>query len=370
MTTSSFAGEPRPETSQQRACPGCGQPLEYDPAVGALRCAHCGTVAEFHTATGKLAELDYDAVLRELPPEEERPVVLQVRCENCGAEFDFPENVTAGRCDYCKSPICAGERSPRTIRPGAILPFALPEEKAHQAFENWLCQRWFLPGAVKREAGRRQLSGELLPFWLYSCHTVSHYVGQRGIYYYVTEHYTVRENGRTVRRTRQVRRTRWYPAGGVVEARFSKLLVPGITTLPESLLAELEPWYLGSLEEYRADCVRGFQEHCYDRGLRESFEAAKPLMEPEIERRIRGDIGGDAQIIDQQRTDYDQVRFRHLLLPVWRSSFVWRGREYCYFINARTGEVQGERPWSVLKIILAILGFAVLIAIGVLLTLE
>jgi hypothetical protein len=41
-------------------------------------------------------------------------------------------------------------------------------------------------------------------------HFQSSYTGQRGDDYWTTETYTTTENGRSVTRTRQVRRTRWH----------------------------------------------------------------------------------------------------------------------------------------------------------------
>ena len=40
---------------------------------------------------------------------------------------------------------------------------------------------------------RNRLDGVYLPFWTYDAHTTSHYTGQRGEYYYVTETYTDRD---------------------------------------------------------------------------------------------------------------------------------------------------------------------------------
>ena len=56
-----------------------------------------------------------------------------------------------------------------------------------------------------------------------------------------------------------------------------------------------------------------------------------------------------------------QSTFKHLLLPLWISSFRYGDRVFRVLVNARTGEVQGERPWSVPKILLLILGIAAVV---------
>ena len=47
-----------------------------------------------------------------------------------------------------------------------------------------------------------------------------------------------------------------------------------------------------------------------------------------------------------------------MLLPVWSASFDYRGKTYRYVINGRNGTIQDERPYSFIKI-----GIAVFLAI-------
>ena len=54
-----------------------------------------------------------------------------------------------------------------------------------------------------------------------------------------------------------------------------------------------------------------------------------------------------------------------MLLPVWISSYRFSNTVYRFLVNARTGEVQGERPWSWVKILLAVLfGLMLLCGMG------
>ena len=78
-------------------------------------------------------------------------------------------------------------------------------------------------------------------------------------------------------------------------------------------------------------------------------------MEPEIEETIRWDIGGDEQRIHHKTTYYSDITFKYILLPVWISAYRFKDKTYQFLVNARTGEVQGERPWSWIKITLAVL---------------
>ena len=81
-----------------------------------------------------------------------------------------------------------------------------------------------------------------------------------------------------------------------------------------------------------------------------------------IQSDVRHDIGGDEQRIDAVDTDWSDETFKHILLPVWMAAYRYRGKSFRFVVNAQTGEVQGERPWSAWKIAFAVL--LVLIAAG------
>ena len=73
-------------------------------------------------------------------------------------------------------------------------------------------------------------------------------------------------------------------------------------------------------------------------------------MQPVIEDSIKRDIGGDVQQIHSIHTDYQDITFKHILLPLWISAYKYNDKTYRFTVNARTGEVQGERPYSGWKI--------------------
>jgi hypothetical protein len=57
--------------------------------------------------------------------------------------------------------------------------------------------------------------------------------------------------------------------------------------------------------------------------------------------------------------------FKLVLLPIWIAAYLYGGKTYQVFVNAHTGEVVGERPYSIPKIVAAVV--AGLIAAGVVL---
>jgi hypothetical protein len=70
---------------------------------------------------------------------------------------------------------------------------------------------------------------------------------------------------------------------------------------------------------------------------------------------VNRDIGGDHQRITTLSTTHSAITYKHVLLPMWICSYRFRSKVYRFLVNARTGEVQGQRPWSWIKITLTAL---------------
>jgi LSD1 subclass zinc finger protein len=350
--------------NQQRQfpCKQCGANLQYAPGTRTLKCPYCGTANEIPESTETVEELDFHAWLAKVADEQPTDEALTVKCNTCGAEATLATNVTADRCPFCGSPIVAQAMSSRRIKPQALLPFSVTREQAVNAFRTWVRSLWFAPNALKRTAeAEAGIKGIYIPSWTYDCDTTSHYTGQRGDDYWVTETYTTTVNGKRVTRTRQVRKTRWRYASGTVHNRFDDLLVLATDALPRKYAERLEPWDLHSATAYSDEYLSGFVAQSYQVDLPSGFEIAREMMVDPIERSIRHDIGGDHQRIDSVDTRYHHITFKHLLLPVWLSAYRYNNRTFRFMVNARTGEVQGERPYSAVKIALLIVAILAIV---------
>lgn len=366
MTDTAHPPEANP---RQFPCGNCGATLFWDPGTTSLRCPYCGTenaVAPASAAAGAVRELDFNAHLAELAGRADTVEAVTVRCDGCGAEQGLQPGQTAATCVFCGSGLVAQRTVRRLIKPQSVLPFAVPRERAVGLFAAWLSGRWFAPGNLKLLAERDGLRGVYVPAWTYDANTDTRYEGQRGDDYWDTETYTTTENGRSVTRTRQVRRTRWHHVSGTVWNQFDDVLVLAVRSLPPRAEA-LEPWDLASLVPYDDRYLSGFVAEGYTVNLEEGFGVARQKMAPTIDQSIRRDIGGDHQRVGSADTSYHDITFKHLLLPMWVSAYRYQGKAYTFLVNARTGEVQGDRPYSVWKIVgLVLLILAVVVTIALL----
>lgn len=347
------------------ACKQCGADLKFAPGVSMLKCPYCEHEMEIEVDHAALAaaheEQDFHAALAAVSEQKETFEVHTVKCGTCAAETSFSKNIDADECPYCGTSIVrGGEATQKIIKPQGLLPFKIVQKAALELFQGWIKSRWFAPNKLKLYARvDSKLQGVYVPHWTYDSNTTTDYTGQRGEHYWVTEHYT---DSQGKSQTRRVRKTRWYYASGRVYNSFDDVLVLASESLPRKHAEKLEPWDLRELMPYQEEFLSGFRAENYSVGLEAGFERAKQLMAPQINQTIRRDIGGDEQRISSTQVQYSNISFKHLLLPVWVSAFRFKDKVFRFLVNARTGEVQGERPWSWLKITGAVLGGIALIA--------
>ena len=351
-------------------CKSCGAILHFAPGTHQLQCTYCGAANEIaDTAAGLVVSFDYQDFIADKFGGAPSQVANVVSCKNCGASTTLPPEVNSDNCAFCASPLVISDAQRTQItKPHYILPFVVAQPQALESFRNWLKRLWFAPSDLSKmvSGDARQFKGIYIPHWSYDSDTVSDYSGSRGEYYYTTESYTETVNGEQVTRTREVRHTAWYSVSGTVECDFNDILISASHSLPQNVANRLEPWRLESLVHYNEQYVSGFRSELYQVDAANGFEAAKQRMGPDIRNTILADIGGDEQHINGYDTRYNNTALKYLLLPAWISAYKYNNKLYHFTVNACTGEVVGERPYSAVKIALAVIaGIALLVAVFV-----
>lgn len=352
--------------NNELGCRECGALLKYAPGTSHLKCEYCNATNEIADSTEPtvIDEIDFEKFLNENSDSIENLEVIIVKCGNCGASSTLKPNISSDSCPFCASPVViAGGTASSIIKPSYLLPFKIELKQAVEHFKKWIDGLWFAPGDLKKYADTTEkLNGMYIPYWTYDSETHSSYSGERGTNYQTTESYTTTENGKSVSRTRTVTKISWTYVNGEVNNDFDDILVLASNSLPEKYTRALEPWDIENLTAYNDKFLSGFRTESYQVDVKNGFEKSKVIMDSGIRKSICRDIGGDHQRIGSVNTTYNNITFKHILLPVWLSAFRYNNKVYRFMINARTGEVQGERPYSAVKIILAVL---TVIAIGV-----
>lgn len=350
--------EDQEQIQHELKCSNCASILKYKPDTTSLQCEYCGTENTIEQDMDvQIEEVDYENFINNKLKSEVKQEITTVKCNSCSAETTLKPNVTSDQCPFCgTSLILSSGTSSSVIKPKSMLPFKITQKEALDSFRSWIKKLWFAPNKLKKFIHSiERLIGMYIPYWTYDSDTNSRYSGARGTYYYVSETYTTSEGGKTVTKTRQVRKTRWSNVSGRVSRFFDDVLVPASNTLPKKYLEQLEPWDTNNLIPFDEKFLSGFKTESYQVGIKEGFGEAQVKMDAVIRQLVRQDIGGDEQRINSVNTNYDDITFKHVLFPLWISSYQYNNKVYRFLINARTGEVKGERPYSAWKIAFAIL---------------
>ena len=336
----------------------------FSPASGKLRCEFCGTESPIDTTLSEIREYPFREALSKLSHQDAVPIDKTVTCKKCGSTFTLTPYSVSSNCPYCGTP--AITEFVREIVPESLIPFQITQKEAKERFRQWIGSLWFAPTALtKYFQGDEKLKGYYLPYWTYDSDTVTRYSGMRGDTYYVTATRTVIRNGREERVQVQEPRINWTPASGTVMLSFDDITVGADKTLSRTIIKSVGPWNTQSLKTFDKKYLSGFQAEEYTIGLDNGFEYAKAKMSGTIADAIRRDIGGDQQQVHTVDTQYNNTTYKSVLFPLWTADFKWKGKVYNYAINAQTGKISGERPYSVAKIIFALFIIAVIIAAAV-----
>ena len=344
-------------------CGECGADLVFSIGQQSLQCPFCQAIKRIEIPPEeKIVEQDLEAMLARIQELKQKGVVdksttgeQEVRCDSCGADVIFVGTLTSSSCPYCGSPLQRDKihDAPQRIPVNGVLPFLVPQERAAANLKTWVESLWFAPNEFKKRGAEGKFSGVYLPYFTFDALTWTRFDGQRGDHYWVT-----RGSGKDSRR---VRKTRWSSVDGEFQSVFDDLPVLAARGQDPTLIQALEPWPFRKCLPYRQELLAGFFARTYDIELVACFREARDRMEAAITAEVRQRIGGDEQSISDQKSAYSALAYKHLLLPVWLLVYRYQDKPYRIAINAATGEVQGERPYSWVKISLTIAGILVVI---------
>lgn len=358
------------EVKKNLRCAGCGAPLHYLPGTSSLLCSYCGARNEITNAE----EVEFKVDLSPIPIDDYTDSIAQksevlhqiaevASCSNCGASTTLDSHIVSTNCPFCASPLVIDHHTERVIRPNAVLPFGIDYKVALSNLKKWGHTLWFAPNDLKHVLNSHSvigMKGIYIPYWSYNAYAKSQYDGERGDYYYVSR--TVRDgNGKS--RTVQDRKTRWRYVSGEVSGQLDDILISASTSLSQENSNKVNSWNLDKLVPFDERYLSGFQAQTFQLDHQRGYEQAKEVIDQEVNFWIRRDIGGDEQRIRDYDIELSNVTLRYILLPLYMSSYQYNGKTYSILVNAFSGRVYGERPYSFWKIFFLVVSILLVLAI-------
>lgn len=338
-------------------CHNCGADLHFSPSVQELCCPFCDSRQLVDMQNDRVQEIPLQDDLKRLPQNvnEQAVNIVELCCQKCGYHYELPEYQASSLCPSCNSPHVI--TSPlRRIQPTGIIPFLLSEDDAEIIFHHWIKRLWFAPSNIQR--GKRHVAkwrGMYLPMWTIDAQTDTRYSGERGDAYYVTERKRVWVSDHYEEHEERVRKIRWSTAVGDISCFFDDILIDADQSQNDVLKRALGPWNLRDVVNYHPEYSAGFDTLLYQIEPQQAFKRAELIMQKHIHTLILSDIGGDEQRIYSKETRYSRQSCKFILFPVWSGSYRFGHKQYVFSVNAQTGKISGERPYSAIKIIAAIM---------------
>lgn len=346
--------------------------MTFDPETQSLKCASCGaTEAVRHEAGETIREYPIEEAMNMASNDWQSPTVT-VRCGGCGAESIVASGSGTVECAYCGSQqIVTSEGNANTIRPESLIPFRVNRDTATEKFRTWLKKAWLAPKTV-RQAGVRpeRFHSVYVPYWTFDAQTWSHFTAEIGTYYYTTETRTVTDSeGKSRQEQHQVRHTRWHTTSGTYEHFFDDMRVLAISHEQSRIMDKLADYELSALLPYKPEYIAGCEVNRYTIGVMQGFENAKGKMHDALVSMVRSTLHGDEIRNINLSTNHTDVRFKHILLPMWISAFQFKSKVYHFVVNGQSGTVKGTYPLDPLKVtLLVLLGIAVVAGLILLFT--
>jgi hypothetical protein len=340
--------------SERFPCKGCGAAMRWDPSVDALLCDFCGAKVPVPRGTGVVLErplADAGAAARGLGID-----ARVARCTVCAAETAFDERATADECVFCGSALVLQQSDLRNLlRPESLIPLDVGRETVERSFRHWLRGLWFRPSSLQRTRELRAV-GVYVPFWTFDARVHSEWSADAGHYYYVTVPVVVMVNGRMQTQMRTEQRVRWEPAWGERDDAYDDVLVHASKGVSAELATKLGAFDLSKLVPYRPEYLAGWHAEEYALDLAGGWTGAEQRIVASQEARCSHDVPGDTQRDLRVRNVIRDVRWKHVLLPIWSLTYAYGGKSYAVLIHGQTGKVVGKAPLSWIKILLLVLG--------------
>lgn len=341
-----------------KKCPQCGGVMNFNPSTGNLKCPYCDyeeTIKVEKDISKKAEELDFY--------EAEHTAncnwgieTKTVLCKACGAESIYDALQTSAVCPFCGSNQVMNANDKDTMAPGGVVPFNISDKQASELFHKWIHKRWFCPKLAKDSAKPKRFKGIYLPYWTFDTDTFTSYRGEYGI-----DHTRKDKDGNT-----HVETT-WHRTSGTHSEFINDELVLASTNHDMSMLQKLEPFNTEDNKSYKPEYIAGFVAERYSLGLKDAWKKAIVSIKSDLKHNISNEIEMEHHA-DRVRnldinTEFNNITYKYLLLPIWVSNFKYNDKVYQFMVNGQTGKVAGKTPISIPKVIITVVGVIAIIAI-------
>ena len=298
-------------------CKNCNGNMVYSPEKGTMYCPFC---------SGENTE-------------ESIAVPDEITCPNCGGQLSIPDVTSACKCVYCGSYLILDKRVNGQYKPHLILPFKLGKEQAKELLHREFDKKIFAPDDFLSELKLSTIEGVYVPFFMYSFHTDTDYMGDTT---------TVRS---WTTGNRRYTETSFYHVTRKMRADFSRIPVDASVGMNNQIMDLMEPYDYQALEDFQEKYMSGFFAERYSETPDQLDERAKEKANSDADALIRESLSryGAVTTVKNERS-ITRTNTEYALLPVWVYTYQYKDQFYSYHVNGQTGKVIGKAPVSQKKV--------------------
>lgn len=320
-------------------CSSCGGTLRYDVDRYGLACDFCGSFRPLHRPEEGVVvgEMDFASAIRGADTNwgVTRRLVI---CKSCGAQMLYDSDQMSGMCPFCGSAIVlSAEDANCGIAPNAIIPFSIPKEQVIERFYRWNKFAFWSPERFRRGKVLGNITPLYIPYWTFDADVVVTYSGKFG--------YTTGSD--------ENRRTSWYLKNGIFEKHIDDYCVCGSRKFAnDTLLNSVVSFKPRDLHAYSPEILSGMPAEIYTVGIDEAWvNARNGGMNKSIIDAVKAHESADSCSELRFSTEYYNVKYRYVLVPVWLSGCKYGGRIYNVAASGHNGSAHCTRPVSIAKLI-------------------
>ncbi|MCL9806790.1 hypothetical protein NAT51_14745 [Flavobacterium amniphilum] len=340
-------------------CPNCSAELNFDPIVKDLKCNHCNSVIPIEKKLETIKEKDISGFLSTLVNPRKDIEIILYACSKCGKENEIKENTPSFECINCGNNVVnstAFQLQP--INPSGLIPFSISKNEIQALFQNWVNKGFWTSDDFRKISVLDNLRGIYVPFWTFDAQTETQWSGQAGEYYYKTETYTDSEGNS---KEEKVQHTRWHYRSGHYSKFFNDILICGSDEISHSEVSKIFPFNLDELVPFDYKYLTGWESDTYSPEIKKCYDLSKSIINEKIYRECGNLCKIDTYTDLSLVTAFENESYKHILLPVWICTYVYKNKKYNFSINGQNGKIDGNKPISSTKVGLVILLVVVLL---------
>ncbi len=298
----------------------------FNPGFKSLLCQSCGHKETVPELVSKISVEEMDFLSAQNTASHDWGMDAKVvQCRQCGGVTIQNKLQLSGFCPFCGSTtVEAGDPAQDIMAPNGVIPFEITENRALYIFKDWIKDRFLAPELLARDAKLNKFYGIYIPLFTFDCLTVNRYTG-----HFNQDNRVLFKSGRFQHQVDD------FPVVASKQLSTDKLL-----------LNVIKDYRTNEAKPYTPEALAGFPCEHYSIGLNEAWNSLGNEMNFYLKNQASKQDESKFLTGIEMATDYFNLKYKYLIVPVWINSFFYDNKLYTIVINGQTRKIDGQWPKS------------------------